>query len=204
MEYPPPPPGSLHNLGYQEALPNQPASIQIISVFAIVIGSLIVLCDGIGAVFGGIALALGHSAFMAQQAQNQPVSVTIFNVAQAVVGLLLGGMLLAGGIGGVQLRAWARTLLVKWAAANLVFQAVTCALAIYFMLAVTMPAVQQQMNRQGRGAPPQQFLSFFSVGGVAMVVLITLIACILPICVLIFWRRPNVIAAFESGRPLFN
>ena len=197
MEYPPNPPGSLQGLGYFEVPPSQPASIQIISVFAIVFGSLVVLCDVLGVVGGIFALVMGHSGFMAQQPQMQSTSLNIFNAIQAVIGLGLSGVLLAGGIGGVQVRPWARKLLIKWAVANIAFQLLSGALAIYFTLSVTLPAMQAQMNRQGRGASATM-VTYFSAGGVIGVIVFMLIACILPICVLIFWRRPNVVAAFET------
>jgi hypothetical protein len=194
---PPPPP---QGLGYYQSVPvTRPASISVISIFAIVLGSLVVLCNAIGVLGSVMLLAFSNASFMAAQNQFQTTPMKIVGGVQAIIGLALGGVLLAGGIGGVQARPWARKLLVQWAVADLVFQPLTCAIGLYFAIMVTLPAMQQQMNRQGQGATA--FAHGYSIGNVVGMILGTIVLCILPICVLIFWRRPDVVQAFEEPTP---
>ena len=205
MELPPtpPPPG----LGYYPAAVTrpQPASIMVISIFAIVIGALTVLCDGMTTLSTVIFLFFSNSAAFAQQNQFQTTPMKVISVVQLMIGFALGGVLLAGGIGGVQIRAWARKLLIRWSITNIVFQLLTGAIGLYFALVVTMPAMQQQFNKQPAKQPlPPGMMTFVSAGSVITVVITAVVLCILPICILIFWRRPNVIEAFESRTQSFG
>jgi len=205
MELPPTPPPQ--GLGYYPATVTRPlpASIMVISIFAIVIGALTVLCDGMTTLSTVIFLFVSKSAALAQQNQFQTVPMKVISIVQLIIGFALGGVLLAGGIGGVQVRAWARKLLIRWAATNIVYQLLTGAIGLYFALAVTMPAMQQQFNKQPAKQPmPPGMITFISAGSVLTVVISALVLCILPICILIFWRRPNVIEAFESRTPSFG
>ena len=202
MTVPPNPPQFPQGLGYYPGPigPQRPASIQVISIIAIILGALGVLCNGLSTLASILSLMM--SSAVAYQQMHQTPAMKLFALAQYTVGLALAVILLAGGIGGIQVRRWARVLLIRWAIADLLYHAITGALGFYFAIAVSLPAVRQQIQNRGGPRPPPGLLSgmTFAAGGV--VILMSVLGCILPICVLIFWRKPQVVRAFEEPQSL--
>jgi hypothetical protein len=201
MELPPDPPQSMpHYVGYGAPTPGRPKSISVISVFAIVVGSISCLCGAGGLIIAAIALGSSGSGMLAQSVESQPAAMKAWDIVQPLVGLALGIVLLFGGVGGVQGRAWARRLLVKWSPVAIVFQIFNGILHLYFALTFTIPQMRQ--DQQIRGAAPG-IITGVAVGQVVGIVGVVVLFCILPICILVYWKRPYVVGAFEARQPSY-
>jgi hypothetical protein len=91
----------------------------------------------------------------------------IYNFIKAFVILIMGIAMLAGGIGAIKLKLWARTTLLAVAACEIIWALVDFAINILFIY----PATAQMMGDEFGEAPPM----VFNVIGGAIGVFITLI-----------------------------
>jgi hypothetical protein len=205
MELPPNPP--TPGLGYYPAsMPPQgsrPASISAISVTAIVLGSLGTLCGAFNIIVSIVMLlSSSASAAMTRSAQFQSTGFKAFAAAQALIITALYGTLLIGGIGGVQVREWARKLLIRWAVVMLVWVPLSVVVQSVLVAITPMQQMQQQFIRPGQPAPPFP-AGTFKVVQIVSAVFGGAIQCVFPPFILVFWRRPNVGQAFEEPKPSF-
>jgi hypothetical protein len=198
-------PGSYPLAGYSADgfVPNRtPTAVIIISIFAIVLGSLGLLCGAIGLATEALTAASGgRNPFMPNLPAMDDTALRIYQIANSAVNLILSGVLLGAGIGGLRLRPLARramlglsVFILVWATAASVLQAVW--------------AGPKQLEYSHRlqaqlGAPTPTALSgnFEAGAQVGGVVILWVVWCALPICVLVFWRSERVVAAFETPLP---
>ena len=177
----------------------RPTSVTVIGIIAIILGGLGVLCG----VFG-----LATNLFMAANGGRNPFApgggpaaaapagdsrVAVYNVVSAAVNLVLSIVLLSGGIGALKLARWAHKTLMAYAVITIVVTLVNTVLAIAWVGPAQMAAV-----KQSQPANPMLSMSGPILIGAAVVGLV--FGCALPVCILIFWSRANVKAAFERGR----
>jgi hypothetical protein len=205
VELPPdmPPPEGI-SYYRPDPIVKRPASIVAISILVVVLGSLVVLCDGIVLIAFVVTRVSPDPDIAAMQDPYSTAPMRAFNTVEVLVGLALGAMLLAGGIGGIKLRPRARKLLVQWAVASLFFQPLTCAISLYFAISMTVPAAPQQVITQ-LGGDGQVMTYAYHGPDIGAILSLAIVSCVLPICVLIFWRRPVVVEAFEKPeRPSAN
>ena len=192
MELPPGAPQPMpYYSGYQPG-PARPKSISVIAIFAIVLSTLGCLCGGIGLIFSAVALSSTSNVF-ARTMQNQSDFQKAWDIIQPFASLALSVVLLVGGIGAVQVREWARTLLVRWSPIQIGFQLINGAIHLYFV-SERMPMLRQTRLRNATPA----FAGGYAVGQVIGVLAMVVLLCILPICILNYWRRPEVVEAFNA------
>jgi len=207
MELPPNPP--VPGLGYYPAnMPppaSRPASISAISVTAIVLGSLGTLCGAFNIIFSIVMLLSSSvSAAMTSSTQFQTTGFKAFAATQALLITALYGTLLVGGIGGVQVREWARKLLIRWAVVMLVWVPLSVVVQSVLVAMAPLQQMQQQfINRPGKPGPP------FPVGTIKVIQIGSAIfggaiQCVFPPFILVFWRRPSVVQAFAQSQPSFG
>jgi hypothetical protein len=191
--YTPPPP----DFGYAAPPPRAPGSIKALSITAIVLGSLFLLCDCLGIVNAAILLATGGKNPMAPNApaMNNP-GVSVFLGLDSIIKLSLGGILLAGGIGGLRLARWARPTMIWWSMAALLWSTISLIVQLVWTLPVQIEnttRAQAQMNPQF-----QSMHGIVSASATITVIVSWLFWVALPICFLLLWRAPDVVQAFEQ------
>ena len=183
--YPPPQqPGYLPAAGQHYAgvgymspadAPRTPTSVKVISIIGIVLGGISLLNQG-----GGIAMF----ALMKQPGMDD--TIVTWNLANSVLGTVLAALLLTASILALRLRPLGRRLLLIHAPIYLLWNVA----AIAFGLAYLIPR-QLEMTPLPAGQE-----SVAKVAAYATLVLIGLICCVYPICVLIYMARGPVKAAF--------
>ena len=194
------PPFQPDYASYGMVPPNpRPTSVTALSITAIIVGSLGLLCGAFGALAQVMTLAMGGKNPMAP---NLPAAtsqgVNAYGAFASVVLLGLAGALLAGGIGGLKLRPWARRLMIQLAVVTLVWATFQLIMQVAWVIPETasrVAQIQAQMDPQsaklisGMMGPFQYGVAFIS----------WIIWCILPTFFLTLWRSPTVIQAFDSG-----
>jgi hypothetical protein len=111
-----------------------------------------------------------------------------YNFIKAFVILILGIAMLAGGIGTIKLKLWARTTLLAVAACEIVWALLDFVINVFFVL----PSMSQAMGDEFGEAPPMMI----SVVGSAFGVFISLI---FPIALLICLNLKSARDQFENA-----
>ena len=176
----------------------RPTSVTVLSIFAIIIGSLFLLCNAL-AMLGQLMMigTGGKNPFAPNLPAMNNQAINGYNAVVALVNLILSGVLLAGGIGGLGLRSWARRAMISWSIAVFVWATLTLILQLAWVVPVTAEfnqQVQAQMNPQAAQAM-SSFQKPLLMGGA---VFGWFIWCILPACFLLTWRSPRVVGAFQA------
>lgn len=164
-----------------------------VAIVSIVIGALGLLC-------WGAQLSSVYSAYTGgAQPEGMPDMTTAHRVFEAggmIVGVLLGIMLIAGGIGGYGRKAWAPTLLRTWAVLRLIVAAIGLVVAFVYVdeLVQMQQVTMQEMMAEARAsgdAPDMPELSDESLKAFLLVFMgvTTLAVCIWPIFVLSLARK---------------
>lgn len=183
---------------YAAPMPARPGSISVMSIVAIVFGSLGLLCGAFGLVFQLAALAMGgRNPFMPTAPPMNDTAVAAYTAVAGVISLGLLGMLLAGGIGGLKLRPWARRMMIRWSIIVIVLSTIHLVIALVWVNPVAARYTRQmqlQINPQAASAVGPVIGAAQTIG----TFIGWLLNCILPVCFLILWRSPKVIAAFEQ------
>jgi len=177
----------------------RPTSVTAISIVAIIFGSLGVLCGGMGLVMQILVLASGgKNPFMPTAPMMTSHALLVFQAISGVVSLVLAAGLLAAGIGGLKLLPWARTTMLWVAIAIIVWATIGLVLGLVWVGPETAKVMQQFQAQQNAGAPG---LPASMYGGIQKVTMIVtwILELIFPIFILIYWRSPRVVAAFEPG-----
>jgi hypothetical protein len=162
--------------------------VTVIAVFTIIFGIL-----------GLLGVAVQFLQFLVPQAfqfggpnpvsdlmRTDPVIATWTGVI-AGAGLILAIFELAGGVGALSLKPWARKALLSYAVGTIVIGLV----GVIFNFSVLMPKLSQVPQNRPEMKMAIQLMPIMSGGGF-------LIGLILPVCVLIFMNRPKVKAAFAG------
>ncbi|HEX5242019.1 MAG TPA: hypothetical protein VFW23_02070 [Tepidisphaeraceae bacterium] len=166
----------------------KPLAVGVLSILAIVWGTITVLCGGYLLIEVLARSSGGSMGFGPKQIVQHDVGqvAKMFREIAPVIWLVLGIALLAVGAGGLLLRAWARRLATPWS----VLQIIWSCIAVYFAMNV--------MDSSSIGGGRFVNLEAVQIGVVSGPVAFALLSCILPACFLIFWNRPHVKAAFEG------
>ncbi|HEY2584192.1 MAG TPA: hypothetical protein VGI81_00345 [Tepidisphaeraceae bacterium] len=204
-EYPPPVgPGDYPTIGYNAggfvANP-RPTSVTMISIFAIVLGSLWLFCGAIGLVMQAlIATSGGRNPLMPNLPAMTDLALQVYNVATGVVTLIIAAVLLGAGIGGLKLRPLARRTMLGLSVVILAWATAITVVQIVWVGPKTIEYSHRSQAQMGSPAPALSagVESGMQIGGA---VLGWVIWCTLPVCTLIFWRSARVAAAFEQPPP---
>lgn len=184
-------------LDYQYTEPvKKPTSVMVLGILGIVFGSLSVICLPFQfiAAFGGNAMRMGAAA----SSTYTPTPVMHgWTIISTLIALPMAFALLAGGIGSVTLRQWARKLMVAYAAFSIVF----ILLSIVMSILIVIPETIRAMNAAAAASPtpPPAWVGTL----VAVWTFIVLLICLIyPTFVLIYYRKPHVIDAFNRSAAL--
>lgn len=179
----------------------RPGSVTALSILAIVFGSIGLLCCGTNLLFQVATIASGGKNPFAP---NAPVleapGINTFNAIGSFISLAIAGFMLAGGMGGLKLRPSARRLMIRLSVVIIAWASVLLVVQIVW----TIPASAEAIRRMQAQIDPQTAGMMSSMmGPVQYVTAIVswVLWCVLPVCFLVLWRTPAVIAAFESTAP---
>jgi len=183
---PPPPPPFAHAL-YRPP-PRKPVAITVIGICGIVWSSIALLSTVLALVAIFISADFPNPALDAMLSTR---ALRIYTIVSTLITVGLAVMLLAGSIGALKLRPWARRMLVRWSVATVVFAIVNQVLNW-----VWVRPVIEEVNRQ-QNLPPTMLLASRIMGVCGAVV----IGVIAPMVVLYLLARAEVKAAFEQNAP---
>ena len=166
--------------------PKATGGVLALGIISIIYASLFRLCCGLGTLVGSASMSLVSSGAL-QDLMNMPgmeempdfgamvsPQMQAYNFIKAFVILILGIAMLAGGIGTIKLRLWARTTLLAVAVCEIVWSLLDFAINVFFVL----PSISQATGEEFGEAPP----IIASVIGSTIGVFISLI---LPVALLI-------------------
>lgn len=206
--YPPPgPPGDYPTIGYSAGafVPNpRPASVTVISIFAIVLGSLWLLCGAFGLVVQSMMMASGgRNPFMPSMPVMDDKGLLVYQFINGVVDFAVAAVLVAAGIGGLKLRPLARSAMLSLSVFILGWATLNAVVKIVWVAPKTIEYSHRIQGQMGTGSPAAMPAGFETGMQVGAVVVGWVVWCVLPICALIFWRSSRVVAAFEQPPPPF-
>ena len=185
-----PPPSSYQPapLAYEVPVPPlRPTSVSVIAIIGIVLASLGLICTP----FAVIPFVMTGAAAQNPQIQliqnNKPLMA--WSILALVVQFLLSILLLTASIGSLRLSNWARKGMIAWAIASSVMAVLSTAVQCVFI-------VPQLMAKMNSGNPADYGAA---IGGIIGAVAGIVFAFILPAFILIFFRKPHVVDAFEKS-----
>jgi hypothetical protein len=145
----------------------------------------------------------GGAAMQGFGGQDQPQlsqGAQVFGVVSGVLELALWVVLLFACIGALSLKPFSRKLALNWSYVMIVWAVVKTAVQLAWIGPETVRVMKEmQASSPGPNAPPPQMMNIMSGTMTVMTVVMFLIYVALPVCYLIWWRKPNVIAAFEGA-----
>jgi hypothetical protein len=167
----------------------RPTAVLVLGILGIVFGALGVLCTGFGLVASIAAMTNPHLRINGGAAQ----SPAVWQVALGFAGIILSGVLLFASIGALSLKPLARKVLIGLAVVDIAFGLIRLALTIFIVL----PRVSQTLAAQQNVNTPQVAMAVKTVTMISAG-LTWLIPTIFNVLLLIFFNRPEVVAAFET------
>jgi hypothetical protein len=185
--------------GYASIQSARQGSITVMSILAIIFGSLGLLCGGVGVISQLILLATGgRNPFAPTLPAMNNAAVTAYSTFAVLVMFALSAVLLAGGIAGLKLRPWARRAMIWWSIATIIWATTNLVITLLWI----NPAAAQYVRQVQLQTNPRAVTTMGSVLGPIQVISALIrwaLTCALPVCFLILWRSPNVVAAFEGA-----
>lgn len=188
---------------YMPIPPKRPGSITTVAIFAIIMGSLGVLCCGVLQLVGAVG-AMGEARMPDGTVIKQDPSVASVGAIMGIITVLTSGTLLAVGIGGLRLAKWARQL-------GIIVAVVILLLALTrFVITVTYtgPKTEQMMKKmeeamakdQKNGQAPPQMAKLMSSMTIGVGIAVLLLEGLTPVLILMLWTNKGTAKqAFESG-----
>ncbi|HZN68713.1 MAG TPA: hypothetical protein VFB66_25770 [Tepidisphaeraceae bacterium] len=173
----------------------RPTAVTVFAILGIVFGIMGLLCKPLALLplFVSGQLAQGNPGLAAM---NDPAMRTMV-IASVVVGVPVSILLLAGGIGSLNLKPWARKVMLAYAALAILL----CIVNVVTQLVWMVPAMAEVQAQQPQQPNMPNVAAFAKAGGYAGAIVEFVLRLIFPILLLYFFTRPNVVAAFEGRTP---
>ena len=161
--------------------PRRPTSVTVLAIIGIILGGLGALCSPFGLIFYFVQVGPPNPVIEATRADPAWFGYTIGSTA---LGWVISVILLAGSIGSLMLKEWARKAMLAYAWVAIVMTPISFLVNLFWL----GPKMKAAMVNQP-GAALGQAIGMFA----------PFIALILPICILYFLTRPHVKAAFAEA-----
>lgn len=169
---------------------NRPTSVTVFGVLNLVFAALGLLSALMGLVMFAAA-AVNSSNPISQVIHDNPTFALWMKVCTAL-NLVVSAVLLAAGIGLLQLKSWARKVSIGYAIYSMIMLVVGTVVNYFF---VFMPLLEKAHLEQGPEAAA-------SIGAMVGAMVGSCFGIIYPILLLIFMFRPKVVAAFGPPAPV--
>ena len=187
------------NLQYASYPPNpRPGSVTALSIIAIILGSIFVLCGGFGLLGQIFMLAMAGKNPFFPAGPKLPTPLIAYQALSSAITLLLAIVLLIGGIGGLKLWPAARRIMIYWSMAMIAWGTIN----LIVQLVWVVPESAQANAQFQAGVNPRmagQMSSLIKPLQIGAALVVWILSCILPVCFLTLWRRPQVVASFEGA-----
>jgi hypothetical protein len=194
----------------------RPTGVLVLAIFHLIIGGIGVLTNLCGLVnlASGNAAATsfqqpGQKQQLDQLQNNLRANAPFFDAFQVVFGVgipvVLTACLIAGGIGLLQMRPWARKLSIGYALTSIVHKAVNGIYTIMFVMPITTAWMKTQVVQMPPGTSPQAQQAaqqmMVTIANVTQVVSVItpFLSMIYPIIVLLVLGRPGIVKAFQRA-----
>jgi hypothetical protein len=176
----------------------RPGSVTALAIIGIIFGGGGLLCKPIMLAANFIQPPGGPNPMADMQKQ-----LIGWFIVETVIGVAISALLLAGSIGSLSLKPWARKAMLVYAVAAIVMTVVDAAVGFIYVLPRMHEAqaqmVQQQSGRNRGGPPPQQMVNIVQTAGTVGFIVGAAARFIFPVVLFYFFTRPNVVGAFEGG-----
>jgi hypothetical protein len=164
----------------------RPTAVTVLAIIGIVWGAL-------GALSGICSLV----PYVVQSSQPNPVLDAVrarpllhaWTILSTLLSWVIAIILLAGSIAALSLRPWGRLVMVGYAVVNLVISLI----GTFMLIGVMLPLMQPMLES---GDP---VVKGGAVGGILGAVAGIGLGLLFSVFILVFMRRPEVLAAFEEG-----
>ena len=199
-----PPPSPFQppsNYPYAQSIsPPRPGVVGGLAITGIVLGSLGVLCNGIGLLSQVFLMMLGKNPFVPNAPVMHDPPINAFNLVNVGASLLLSVALLVFCIGALNLKAGAHTGIIRWSIITLVWATLAFVIQVIWVLPATADFMFKNQPQGANALPPGMAAGMrtFQTIGAAFV---WLLWCTLPVLFLLLWRTPRVLAAFGKAPP---
>jgi len=189
---PQPPFQPQSNLGdiYGNLMPEKPGIVSGLAITGIILGSLGILCNGLGLLGGIFMMFMGKSPMFANAPVLKDPAINAFGIANSAIDLVLCIALLALCIAAYNLKPFAHSALMRWAIFAIIWATAAFIAQATWILPATADFMQQQQPRAQAAAAGYRFGQIIGAG------FVWLIYCTLPVLFLTLWRSPRVLAAF--------
>lgn len=178
--------------------PARPRAVSGVAITGIVVGALFLLCGAIGAVQSVMHYSSGGMSLGWMDSQTIPVekSILLYNMAAAVLGVLLWLWLLIGSVMALKLNPAGRKALIIWSWVMILEAVIATVVQYTWVQPATAPAFKQAIAQRPGG---QQAAGMMDAMLVATPIVLLVLTVILPIIILVLWNKPHVKAAFADG-----
>jgi hypothetical protein len=179
--------------------PVRPRSVTVVAILGIIFGALGCTC-----ILGSVALSLAMGNAQEQAAQ-MPSELMTFGVITGIAGVVLSIVLLIGSIGALRLRPWARSMLLAFAAVDLMYDVGKLVLNLIWFVPRMEPVWRNSPQfRSNPNMNVEQGVRIARAIANGMSVATAAVTIAFALIVLIVMARPHVKLAFESqaGAPM--
>lgn len=190
-QYPAPSPGAI---GYAQPGPVRPTVVTVLAIFGIIFG-----------IFGLLIKTCGVAVMFIPQMANVPgmefqKDMLAWNVANTAIGLAISTLLLAGSIGSLSLKPWARRAMLIYAALAVLMTLANLVVGLVWVVPKIQAAQQQAMSQQSGGnVPPAQMTTAIKTASLVSLVVAAIVQLVFPAILAFCYTRPNVKAAFGDA-----
>ena len=192
------PPPYDPQLSYATPIPRPPGVIMVLAIIGIIEGSLGVLCGAVGLASQALLLTTGgRNPFAPSVPIAHNPAVSAYAIARSIVDLAICIALLVLSIAAVKLLPWARRNMIRWAIVAIPVATIELVIQLAWIGPATAVMMRQTQSRINPAAG-QAMGSMIGVAQAVTAVVMWLIVCALPVLVLLLWRSPEVVGAFEG------
>ncbi len=178
---------------YGNVAQQRPTVVSGLAITGIIIGSLGILCNGIGVLAQIAVILMGKSPALANTPMMHDPAINAFGVANSTIDLVLCIALLAFSIGALNLKPFSHSALMRRSVIALVWVTVAFIAQVVWVLPATADFMAKQ---QGSAARTPAMAAGFRAGQVIGAGFVWVLYCTLPVLFLLLWRTPQVLAAF--------
>jgi hypothetical protein len=184
-QFPPPYP-NYPTMPYSSPPPARPTSVSVLAIIGIILAAIAVLCAPFALVPYFVKMPGPPNPLIDEVKNNS--TIMAYMVFATAASWVLGVVLAAGAIGSLSLKRWARKTMLGYAWGATVLAIVGLIFSFAWMIPMAQRAVANT-PAASQGA---------AIGGVIGGIFGAVMGLAYPLCVLYFYTRQNVIAAFAA------
>lgn len=175
--------------------PTRPTSVTVLSIIGIVLAVLsLVVCFPLQ--FASFVVPQMGSESPGVLAIRNNTPAFAFTLANAAINIVITIMLLVCAIGSLKLLRWARQGMLAYSIITIIMAIVGTLGQILLIFPITLAPENLPPGTPANALGMVKTISYVST------IFVVLIILVLPVCILIFFRKPHVVDAFERRMTL--